>query len=72
MSKTLNRRLGALERCQRTPGGPCCFESDEAARAAGFTGGFIVIGATMPTDEWCAAAKQQQADLMKGFFDAAT
>jgi len=59
----LSERLTRLEQRQHSTYGPCTFESVEAAQAAGVRGGWLHIGATMPPDEWAAAAKAQQAAL---------
>lgn len=70
MNSTMRRRVAALE--QRQPSEPvgCVYESEQAARAAGATGGVLLIPAALPTDEWCAAAKAQQAELTRGTHDA--
>ena len=61
----LSERLARLEQRQHRTHGPCTFDSAEAAQAAGVRGGWLHIGATMPPDEWAAAAKAQQAELCK-------
>ena len=59
----LSERLARLEQRQHHAPMPCTFNSAEAAQAAGVRGGWLHIGATMPPDEWAAAAKAQQAEL---------
>ena len=59
----LSERLARLEQRQHHAPMPCTFNSAEAAQAAGVRGGWRHIGATMPPDEWAAAAKAQQAEL---------
>ena len=59
----LSERLTQLDQRQHRTHGPCTFDSAEAAQAAGVRGGWLHIGATMPPDEWAAAARVQQAAL---------
>ena len=61
----LTDRLARLEQRQHHAPIPCAYPSAKAAQAAGVRGGWLHIGATMPPDEWAAAAKAQQAELCK-------
>ena len=63
MATGLNARLARLELLVHRHHGPCCFDSEQAARDAGVSGGWFHIGATMDVTEWTAAAKAQQAEL---------
>lgn len=59
----LTERLARLEQRQHRTHGPCAFDSEQAAHAAGVRGGWLCIGETMDAGEWAAAAKAQQAAL---------
>ena len=39
---------------------------EQAARRQGLSDGVLVIGEIMAPDDWCRAAKAQQADLVRG------
>lgn len=61
----LTDRLARLEQRQRPAPGPCVFESEQAAQAAGCPGGWLHIGPVMEPEEWAAAAQVQQAELCR-------
>lgn len=72
---SIERRIIYLEQCavHRSAGGLGCVVSprdgepfDVAAKRQGFTGsgGVLCIGEVMNPDDWCRAAKAQQAKLL--------
>ena len=71
--KALSKRLRLLERQrQRQTVAPFCFASMADAVAAGATGGLLIVGPVMEPAEWCALAKAQQTELLKGLYDETT
>ena len=66
MATSINRRLAVLEQRQPRALVPFVFESEQAARDAGVSGGWLCITKTMGIDEWAAAALVQQAELTRG------
>lgn len=71
--RALARRLAAVEhkRAQHQHR-RIVWPSVAAAVAAGVSWPILVIGDTLPADEWAALAKKQQADLLKGIHDEKT
>lgn len=71
MATAISRRVALLEQRQPCKPLPCAYPSEAAARAAGATGGWLMIGPTMASDEWAAAAQLQQAELIKDTYENA-
>ena len=59
----LNARVARLEQRLHRHHGPCAFDSEQAAHAAGVRGGWLHIGDVMDAGEWMAAARAQQSAL---------
>lgn len=62
--KTLKARIARLER-QKPGHGRFVYPSMEAARAAGATGGLLIVRGVMTLDEWMRVAPAQQAKLLE-------
>ena len=64
--KSINVRVAHLEALRERTGPKhgCVFASIEDARAAGATGGILIISAVMGVAEWNEMAAAQQAQLV--------
>lgn len=67
MTKRIESRIRALEAAgNRSHPRRFVWPSIEAAEAGGATGGILIIGDTLPIDEWIPLAQRQQAELISG------